>query len=360
MTLRNLPRLFIISTLAVAAPALAQTPPRSPDVSITSASGPLSADQTAKVRSWADYWSARLGRADVEPESIESARDELVRPLSPLNQPSGVFRDQYARALVDSLAAVIKGDDEHAAVNAVIVASGLGTDSSLDLLLRHANSADEPRDSIRMRAASGCYVTIMDATDPDPAKRIKLQGRTLNRSVRELGEAAGKEQDPIALRYQLYAMLEVDTAQAREELVEAIRGVIEEIRGHNNGPSPLIEPVHLALAGLRNQYISPRLDAGEKRTLGTQLGPCLGRLLDVVNQHWANARAAAQTEELYKEVVGVSEVFLGLVDGQVRGPDQLPRSNFRGAWAGDDPAGFSQDLQRWNAVLSRDPYKDRN
>lgn len=334
-------------TLAVVAEGLAQAPPRPLGRDIISAASDLSDQQLQQVRNWADYWCSRLDSDD--PEAVQNAREEVLRPLKSLMRASDVFRFAYSKVALPHLKNAIASKHPHAAVNAMIVLPLLGSDRALHLLLEHCDQRNEPRRYIRQRAAAGAKAMLR----PDPP--FNLSRVAVKNAVRELRNATLNEPDWLILRHQFEAMAEVDDPGTREHLVKALGAVVERVALVNGEPSALIEAVYSAVFRLRNRFVM--LPLAEQRELGRKLAPVLDRVCEVARIHWVVAQDDPAAKRTYGGAIRVCEEFLKIIDFQVRADGSAPRTQLKRYWDDRNKPRFELDKQRWSEIIAT--YGDR-
>ena len=334
-------------TLAVVAEGLAKAPPRPLSRDIISATSPLSVQELAQVENWAEYWCRRLDSDD--PQAVENARDEVLRPLTSLLRPSDLFRFQYSKVALPHLKNAIASPHPHAAVNAMIVLPLLGSDRALQLLLEHCDQRNEPRRYVRQRAAAGAKAML------NPRRPFNLRQAAVRNAVRELRDAARNEPDWLILRHQFEAMAEVNDPGARGHLVNALEAVVERVALVNGEPSALIEAVYSAVYRLRNRFVTLSLD--EQQELGRKLAPVLDRVCEVARIHWNVAQDDPEAKKTYGGAIKVCEEFLKIIHQQMRADRSAPRTQLKRHWDDRNKPRFEVDKQQWSDIIAT--YGDR-
>lgn len=343
-----LPSLFgCLVSLPIAAQAVAQSPPRSLGNDIVTARSRLTPSQLAQVKTWVDWWSPGVDSGD--PETVEKAREDALKPLTGLMVPSELFRFEYGRLALPHLKRGIASDTAHAAVNAMIVLPQLGTSAALYEILEHCDRDDDDRTHIRLRAAKGCKSMLERARD------FSLEPKVVIRAVRELRESAKKEVECLILHHQFEAMAVVDDAKARDYLVDALEVVVQRIDGEGRAPSELVEAVYLAIYRLSRRYVT--LPSNEQDELGKRLGPVLGRVCKVARDHWEDAHGDPVAKQTYGGTIRVSEEFLKIIDSVLRDDRTAPRTQLKRHWDAADRPKFDTDRKRWSDILQKPPYR---
>ncbi|MBT8485880.1 MAG: hypothetical protein HKO59_05270 [Phycisphaerales bacterium] len=336
--------------LAAAAPAAFAQP-----ASITSLAtkSSLSPDDRNRIEDFASGWTDRLAAETTPPEEIRRVRGKL---LEPVRSPgvSGVFRDQYSRALVPKLETIAAGADAHRAVNALIVTSGLGSERALDLLLDHASVRDEPARFRRLAAARGCSV-LFSRGPLDDINANRILG-----AARRLQEAAREETDAVTLRHQLQAILAAaeelpppnaaGQANIRTFFIRALDGVADAVgNSATERPVDRLAAVYPVLNALRAYFLE--LGSAEQRTFGRQLGPVLQKMLDATDTRWDDIQSRPRPDNQPGNFIELAERFLSTIDAIVRG-GRPPSTQLRAAWQSKNRDQYRADLQAWQSVVS--------
>jgi hypothetical protein len=356
--LRSIWSLVLVLLALVAATTTSAAPPRALGLDITSARE-LDDSQIKRVKSYATYWVEQLATQTADPAQratiVETAREELIEPLGPLKNPSESFRYEYGQTVLQAMQQqnVLEGNDAHRSVNAILVLTELGTGKALRELYRMSNQRTEPRSYIRQRAAIGCMVILSGATGQP--QQLIIEKRDIDSAVRALRDAAIREPQPVVVRRQLEAILVVDDPKAREHLVQALNAIVTRLAQEKQAPSPLIEPLHVAVLRLRDQFLN--LSGADQRELGTAIGPCLGELLDAIDGQWQIAQNENGAKVTYSEIIELCEIFLRRIHAQIRNGSGVPTGDLKQAWDNGDQPQYRADLNAWMEQLSQPPYK---
>lgn len=353
--------LFVIVVVALAvapvSPCAAQGRPSPLGPSITSGQN-LSEQQRAQVESYAEYWAAMLKSTSSRPDEVETARAELIRPMSNI-QVSDVFRYEYGRIVEPRLREISDNANLHAIVNGMIVASLIGGDRCANFLIDNLDSAFQPKWQIRLQAAQGA-VNVMKGDTVEERKMQTLADR--------LRDAAVREDHPLVLRHQLNAISVADhqpvTAPGRQllraKLVQAIVQVVDRMSvqvGKPTLPDPqqTLESLAEAVSNVRDKYLSAAMAAPERAALGKQLAPSLAKMLGAVAADWDAGNADETKQRVYSVIIGMLEGFLPAIDASVRGGTPT-QSTMRAAWDGGNKATFESELAKWTAVFEQPQY----
>ena len=333
----------ISAAMVAAAAAVALAAPAAPPRSIKELASEhrFTAQQRADIRGNAESWCAKIGSQ--KPEEVDEARARLFEPLRAV-QVTQEFRFEYAQAALPCLVKVVGNGGPHTAVNAMQIVALLGTPQSLEIIVAHLSADDEKRMCVRLSAANGFAPAVRVGIIPE---------NDVNKALRLLEKAAGREEDPWVLQRQFEAIASVDSAVSREIQVNVLRSVTSRMQ-KQGGPSNLMQATFPALILIRNKYID--LTGEEQKAMGKSLAPVLHDLCTVAQGHWERAQAEDSARISYGGAVNVSENLLKLIDTRVRPAQAGPRSEMWPAWSDRDKARFVNGHDAWGLVLAAPPY----
>ena len=306
------------------------------------------------IRQYAEFWGRQLHEATA-PLDIDEARGKLGDPLRAV-RVGEVFRFAYSNAVVIHLDQTVRDGTPHAAVNAMQLLALLGTPSSVEVILAHANIKQEPDFGIRLWAAIGF---------PTAVRQNALPNNEINKALRDLGEAAASEaraavnmpdDDKIRwhlLRRQFEAISSVKSQTSREVQVKVLKAVTEAM-DERQRPSDLMRATYRALMLIRNDYL--RLPPADAERVGKLLAPVLCDLCTVAAAHWDNAQNDPIARESYGGAVHVSENLLKMIDARVRPNQAGPRTELGPAWRNREKDQFKLDHDKWRTLLMGPPY----
>jgi hypothetical protein len=353
--------LGVVLAMSWPAASLAQGAPSPLSRDVIGATQPTS-EQVQTIKAWADFWTAMFASPVSTPEQIEEARSQLIKPLQGINQAiSPAFRFEYSRFVVPALEKVIDGArrNMHAAINAEIVISQLGTDRALAALLsrvsRTAGGADVPW-QVRRHAVIGCKTLVASPS---------LDSRKIIDASRQLRDAARTEDDNEILWRLFEALAAADSAAlpqpedrrtARAALIDAFTGAVDRMAAEANRQRTELK-LEAAIKGVelvRQKYLAPP-PVDEQREIGAKIAPRLGKLLELAALTWEPGRADPNTQKSVSTLVGACEGFLPAIVGQQRGTTQVPRTQMQKAWNSGDKSRFDADLAAWVNVLKQSP-----
>ncbi len=309
----------------------------------------LTPPQRDQIRTYAEFYCDQFTTGEIR--AVERAKRQL---LDPMRAPmvTGEFRSVYSKVLTPGLAAVIDGDNPHAAVNAMQLLGFLGTPAALDVLKDHIDSKDEDCFEIRLWAAKAFRMA---------AEAGRLNADDLNPLLRQLGVACRSETDPPVLRRQFEAIASVDSSVARDVLLGAVGKKLDKLQEQTE-PSRLMEAIYPALLRLRDQYLNPRLTAADQKVFGKDVAHLLCKVFEVALAHWDKIQFDEQTRteigRSYRGAIRVAESFLKTIDRTVRAAEP-PRTQLGAAWENADKPQFEAGHQDWHAVLTGPPYNQR-
>jgi hypothetical protein len=183
-----------------------------PEAVVTS--GDLSAENRATISSYVAGHLKNLA-AD-NPEELRRARTALVTPLRNTGV-SGSFRTVYSEALDKAgLPAMVADKRDEVAINALRVASELGTGKGLELL--RAGLAD-PRQPVRAMAAMG-YGRLMGTMRAGNKALLDSQIRD---ALRTIQGAMTAQQDPVVVDALVMSLADMMQIPANQELMTGLQ-----------------------------------------------------------------------------------------------------------------------------------------
>jgi len=348
-----IPRVVAVALCVYIASIAGAAPP-----SITSLASASSLSQAQKdvIDAYAKHWSEMLLRSKDDPDQLRKAQRELVEPLR-RGGVSELFRNQYGRALLPTLAQVIDEDSGQACVSANLIVSKIGTEKALDLMLDHCSIKDEPRRYSRLAAARGCK-QLLAGKD---VGRSNIKKNILTASRRLLA-AAKVEPDQYALRHQLEALLAAhratlvpaQQAQVRAHVIEALRSIAERAgKGDPTAGLELIDAAYPVLFRLKIAFLDPKALPSVQKQFARDLGPCLVDLLDVGNAHWQAIQAEPKTKQCFGKVVRFIENFIRTIS-PFADPDRGSiETGLLRHWENNQPELYKQDIKLIRDTLGK-------
>lgn len=331
----------LVLPLSMASAAVAQPAPISS--SITKATTPLSRADKAQIATFVEYWCRQLGDANSGGEMIRRARLKLYEPVRASIVITPIFREGYSEAIIPPLLTVLQSDSPSVRINALQVFGQLGTTDAADELVNLCSLEDEARTDVRIWASRGLARCI--AEGDLPANKITIV-------LRELGAAAGRETEPLALRRQFEAIASIGGDEGRRTLVKAFGDAAKRILANEPEATRLMPSMHRAAKLLLEQYL--RLDSATKTRLGTQLAPALGLVVEIGEMHF-DTRVSSAARRDYGETIGNCETVLKQIDSQIRG-GAPPATSLKKSWDDRNKGDYQRGASEWKSVLSGPPY----
>jgi hypothetical protein len=329
--------------VALSAPGLGQAPP-SLNASILSSTNPLTAEQSSQLQQYIAYNVGQLKSTDGG--EVRAARERVIAQLRTPGLTE-VARTAFSGGAVPELQKVIREGQPHAAVNAVQVASFLGTSAAADLILTHADLAVESRAAVRLASAKGLSTAV--GLGAVPANRMP-------QTLRDLGRAAQRENNPFVLRRQLEAFDSFNTAEARRAQTETIGAILERIAEGGASPSELVSAIYPVVYSLGNRFAD--LPTAEQSPLGRELGAALVPMMQIALNHWDTAHADPAMNLAYSRVLFNTEKLLRLIDRIVRGGNAgTPAVGAKQAWDDSKRADLEALHAQWQAIVEGPAYR---
>lgn len=333
--------------LVIAGSSYAQAPIQPLGIDIINARS-LTEAQKKRVEVFTRYWCRELTSADTMPEKVEAAREELLKPLNSVAGPSPVFRFEYSGQILPRLTPLITSDGSpHSASNAFLVLGELASRRSIDLMVRHSDSRYEKRLYIRILASQNCEKTLVYFSNA-------LKPREIGSAVRGLRNAAQREENPTVLGHQLGGIQAIQTPEAMDALIDALKKVVEKIQAHDQGINPHIKPFSKTVKIFRNNFIS--LPRAEKERIGKTLGPVLGKCLSAAADNWDTAHEDSQFAEQYSKPLRVCESLLKMILPELG--ITAPNTDLQNLWDQGEKSRFTEDVVEWKRILDRSPFSN--
>lgn len=335
--------------LVMAGSSHAQAPIQSLGIRVIDARGTLTNTQKNQIKSFTSYWCGQLTSTDTTILQVQTAREELLKPLNAVAGPSAVFRFEYSGQIMSRLTPLISGDGSpHTISNAFLIVGELATRRSVDLLIRHSDSRHEKRLYIRILASQNCEKTLAYFSDT-------LKPREIGLAVRGLRNAAQREDNPTVLSHQLGGIHAIQTPDAMDALMDALEKVVEKIQAPHEGVNPFIKPFSESIKILRNQDFRS-LPKAEKERISKTLGPVLGKYLSAAANNWDAAHADTKFTKQYSSPLRVCESLLKMILPELRIP--IPNTDLQNLWDRGEKAGFTEDVKIWNRILDRSQFSN--
>ncbi|MBG84630.1 MAG: hypothetical protein CMJ40_08805 [Phycisphaerae bacterium] len=333
----------------------------------------LDAAQISKINAYGEYWSAKLN--DDSPSEVKKARNMLVRSLRLVGGKSAslAFRSTMSKAILKKLQSIIEDADTYKAINAIQIASSLGTPRAVETLEDHLEIEDEKRPEIRLWAAIGLGRAF--------EFKDGLRSDALKGSLRALGRAAEVETDPLVLQREMESIDmgvrnqrpdNVGGKEIRDFAVDTEIAVLEttinRIRSGAVSPS-MLKALQPSLVLIRNQYIDPQLQQtnrsgknGRNEKLATFIGrktaPKIADIYDIVIIKSSDLRSDPELSEATGRLLESSEATLKLVDKNLRGnQSNVKNVAVRNLWDKGQLEELEATRDQWQAIMAAPPYK---
>ena len=341
--------LAVTLSVMVAAAAVGAPPP----ITNLAQKVDLTPQDRQSIREYSAHYGGIIQNGHSQPESVLEARQKLLEPLR-VPRVRETFLDAYSRELSDVLEPAINGTSPHAASNALIILSQLGTESSLEKLTSRCSMRDEPRWTIRLRAAGGCGDLLQ-------SRQLMVNPRAITGAARRLRDAALQEPHPLVLRRQLEGIFAGDRPSldpgTRRQLFEYVSAAMKAAAERAADPQldaqsavEIMDAVHSVLARIKIALTSI-VDPSLQRPLVRELVDPTLQLLHVPLAHWAPLHEDEALEAEVRQMVEQGERMLetiALFSG-TRAPNGI---NLQQSWSTGNREQYEQELQTWKQQLS--------
>lgn len=301
---------------------------------VTSSTSPLSEAQRQLVSKFVSYWVDQLKSDD--PRAISSAREELVEPLGAPGV-TGVFRGDYGRIVVETIAPLVNGEAELPATNAIIVLSLLRTVDATDVLVKQTDPRTQTREDRRLTAATMLASSI---------KSVSMPATKAGSIARELLANLRGENNWLILHQQLESLSALSRAHATvfDTQVQAFSDVVDRI-GSEPKPTGVIRALSWSLVGLRDQFLKMAVSA--QAAEGRKIEPKLVAMLEAIEKKWEGAQTDPEMKSAFGEAVQRGELLLRQVGGTVSGRKLPEAAQLHNAWTSNDRSTYAATLKTW-------------
>ena len=296
-----------------------------------------------RIKDFADFWCRQLEHAD--PGEVKAIRQSMLDPLKAPGGVSEVFRLAYSDAVLGQLKPLVQSDNPLLAYNAIHIIGSLGTPDALRILLDHCDVTNEPRFGVRLWVAKCLNVSV---------NKGALRQNDVNRALRRLGRAAGRETHWLVLRRQFEVIASVQGEVSREVFFDVLSSVADQMAADDKGPSSLMKAVRPAVKLIRDRFLL--LAPADQNDIGRELAPILGDICSAAEIHWDMAQVSS-LKKSYGGAVADSEHLLTFINNQLPNAPPGPQTRLGEAWKQKDKPRFETDHDKWMGILSRPPYK---
>jgi len=354
---------FVIAISAAPRAAAQSAPTLNP--AITTKVGSLTSDEQAQVAAYVSYWLERLEATDSSTSAMAQVQKSM-RSLgdTPFALPnvSPSFRQTYSNLLVPGLerklSTATSSDRDRVAVRCLYVASRLGTDAALTLIVRDIES----RDPLRRNAAAGRAKLAMQDVG---AAGTLITPASVTSLLRATVKSAKEESSAPALQRQLELLDEIHLAalklaaqvptfadQAHNERINALGA-----RAPRLGVEVIeVDAIVMFLRGLRQHFIA---NAASHGVHGPVLATHITTILRTAHEQWEETEGDRVLSDAYQRLVTECESFLKFIDQTLRIGSAAPTPNTKLTqhWTDRAKAEFEQDLAQWDQRMQMDPYR---
>ncbi|MFN9992357.1 MAG: hypothetical protein ACK54H_03345 [Phycisphaerales bacterium] len=280
----------------------------------------LSADDEQAIAACVASHSTNLGGTDAG--LIKADRAKLLEPFSS-KQVSASFRVRYAKALIPVITPLAEKSDEIVAVNALVIAGELATDSSLDLITRQLSRSES---AIRYQATYAATRAIETMNGAQPA----VTGAKASELLRSIEGRIAQETDPLILDGLIRtALASLNVSELRNQAVEVLaRGVQKVIIAGAGSPDFLsnstMECCLRAVTGVRTVMALPGITMSRDASLAS--GALAGDVMNAVTLAVSRKKlplgkdGAATAREMYAQAAIAAET-LALLAGRKLEPN---------------------------------------
>lgn len=305
----------------------------------------LSNGDRGRIADYGAYWTNALA----DGSDPDRALDRLVDPVRG-NAASNAFRNEYADAVIDPLAGVVRDAENPQAVTAaLVVLSQVGTPGALRRLGDFADVRNEERDIVR-QVASHAAARLLDS-----GKLAPLDARTMVAAARNLRRAAGGETRHDVLLRQLQAMIAADDddlpAEARGEIFaflgEAVTDTAPRIDPKDGRPLGAASSV---ISALVLQTMIAETDRDVQEAIGRAMCPAYLRVLEAYATHWDDLRTSPEAVAGHAaEIERIENAMNRMLP--LAYPGRTARGELAESWRDGDRDAWRRAITSWTAAL---------
>ncbi|MGI9014656.1 MAG: hypothetical protein ACR2GY_10455 [Phycisphaerales bacterium] len=323
---------------------------------ITESTRELSNEQMAEVAAFVDTWVKALEQED-SLKSVQNARRALANSqnLSPGGSFSPYFRRAYSDILTPRLAQLISGTNARAAVDAIMIASRIGTDRALDLVIEQIESSDA---RLRTAAAGRAILAVQDV----PANRSMISPSSLATLARKVKSAAQAETSPYALQRQvelldaIHLTAELGGGTLANVLSDVHKGRLDVLGARAERLKAAdADALIMMIGSLRRSYQADGVDA--KRLEGPILARHLNAVLTSASEHWDVLENDDAAWDSFKRLIADTESMLIFIDTSIAAASTTPQTRLPDHWDRRDKPQFQRERELWTEHLKLDPYR---
>jgi|TARA_B110000495_G_C22966672_1_gene566984 hypothetical protein len=317
----------------------------------------LSPADEATIAAFVELHATTLETGDAT--TWPKARLKLLADVSGVSgrRATPLFREIYAEALMPRLKTILAESNTPRRIAAAQIAGGLGTDSAVSLLSRSLTPAQEPNEAVRVWTAASIR-PLIDQPNVTPSR--------LNRTIRNLGQAAVLEQSWPVLRQQLETLVAAtvntrgdEAGQdalmkiGREQQAAVFAKAIERFQGGDLQMLLVIEP---HMRHVQSQF----LDQNDEQVLRVQARdtvPALSNLYGAVLANWDAIRADETMSQLAGRALKKGEIMIVLMDNHLTGKSQSSSPKYEQDIIKNDKSPIEAGKAKWGTVASGRAYK---
>ena len=318
-TLTGLATLVLAAGIALPATAQGRGDAGRPlDRALVSTTRPLSSEQQAQVKAFADAQLEALAQGDAE--DMIAARDAIIQDA---RRPgvTGVFLRAFSSELVPGIDQMLQqqgdGMQTMRAENGLRILTFLRTPEALEIIVSTTNPVDVKDDSRRLVAAGLLPIAV------EAVPQSGLGSAVLTSTARRLSEHLVEDANWIVVLEDLRAMNAIalnrnltkeNRAEVREMQFNAYARLANGIASSDT-PSPIVKAIYRAMLGLRERLLD-NSTAGDisNRQIANTLREMLKRIGSAAVRQWNGLEADPAMFQAYEGTLRVGAQLLSLLE----------------------------------------------
>ena len=353
----RLPSTLSISILAMSLILLAAPVMAAPtSLSRLSTQHEFSPKDQADLQAYVDLHVSRLDSEN--PADLTGGRMKLIGTLRgpTASRVSPAFRQAYADILIPKLQELLDTGGVPSGIAAMQITGYLGTNSATDFILTHLNTADEPREAIRLWSAASLR---------DLVANPNVSSATIEHAMQTLATAMETEQ---SWAVQRQAFVTVGKAIQNRRKVEDGRNLLSNsarslqgqmlantIRRIGQGETTLVLAIEPATGVIRDQYLD-RLMFDRQKDLAIVTVPALAGMHGSVLNQWDALRDDPRLARSAELALHKGEVLMALMDSRLTGSDVPETIAYEGTITNDQRETVEAGRQNWSTIATKSRY----
>jgi hypothetical protein len=310
---------------------------------------PLTSSQQDQLDAFTMAVARQMGSSDTS--EVMEARNRCNELLDSFGT-SDVFRQAFAKALIEKIQPILDGDSQFNRFNAYRVLGNTQVTESNEALADQLKSTAGTNEADRA-FASNMLSMALKKTDPGQFQ----SGMSIYLSIiTSILSGASNENNWVALQREFECLVTIasnsrigrerEDSELRNRAIQAQAMVLDATlkRLDSGNDMTLARAVPAMVLMLRGEYIN--LDRMRKQKFTAAMTPSLIKILETGRDAWDKLQGNAESRRLYGDAVFQAAVLTRLVTGSTN----APKNNPDGPWRDGKKDLFDADVAAWTKV----------